>query len=411
MVSILIVRFLLFYIFTIGVLHANYREALQYYNNAQYVQAIAAAKKSKKSYTNPNLHLLWGYSAKVLGHYDEAMHAFERVLILDKGNKQAQKALFSIYRQTDRLDLIEQNLDPSYHRRSRGLPIKSTVSVVTGYDSNANVSPGSTVLNEYFDTNTSEAQLSSYFTRMRAKASYTSDLGGKGRWFTKAVIRAYVQSNFSAHFYDLTTGSLELGIGYNDKKYDLYLPLTYYRVNYLEKDLLEQYRFSPSVMVPINDDITLDLLLHYSQNRYLLSEDSAKDDHTVGIGTGVYYLFGKHFAYFGLKYDHRVAEHANAESYIGVDFYSANVATSYYFSSSYLGTLNYQFRYGRYDDRVGLSNIRRDDNFHQLDLMLTYMVSKKMELYIAESYSQNLSNYVPSEYKKNSIMFGINLQY
>jgi predicted porin len=76
-----------------------------------------------------------------------------------------------------------------------------------------------------------------------------------------------------------------------------------------------------------------------------------------------------------------------------------------------LGTLDYTFKYGGYHDHVGLSTTKRDDNLHQLNLKLSYLFSKKSQIYLSDTYYRNISNYTPSEYTKNSLMLGLSYTY
>jgi len=396
-------------------LQADYPEAYTYYKAGEYKKAISSAKKSKREYSNPNLHLLWGYSARALGNQEEAMSAFERVLLLRKDNKSAKKALLKIYIKTDRSELAEKlndktNTSKVSERRSKS-GFKTKVSLSTGYDDNVNVTPGNSILNEYYNSTTSQKKISSYFTRMNAEVSYKHHFENNKDWYLKTIVNTYVQSNFSTHFYDLTSGSLELGIGYMWGDKDIYLPLSYNGINYLNQDLLEQYRFAPTIFMPIQKDILLDITLLYSKNDYIPRVDNIKDDETFGLAFGTYYLFGKHYVYHNLKFEHRKASHDTPQHYISADFLTASIGAKYYLSSSFLANFDYRFRYGNYNSLVGLSNTSRNDNFHQIDIKLSYLFSKKLAFYLDDSYSQNISNFVPSKYKKNSIMFGVSYQY
>jgi len=400
-------------------LFASYSNVLNYYKNGKYKQAIQEAKASKKEYSNPNLHLIWAYSAKSLGYWEEEMLALERVLILDKDHTQAQHELKLVYQRTHRNELSESS-DP-YTLSGRGLPpllrergtipFKTKVSVSIGHDNNLNATPGNLVLSDYFGTDTNTTQLSSLFTRATSQISYTNKFGNNEKWYIKAVIDTYIQSNFSAHYYDLSTGSLELGLGYTQKDYDIYLPFSYYRVNYLDKDLLEHYRFLPQLLIPIGEDIILDINALYSENNYIVSVDKTKDDTTVGVGFGAYYLFGKHFAYLSTKYEHRSTQHANASKYITANFFTLSTGIHYYFTPSFLGTFDYRFRYGRYNDTVGTSSTKRDDNYHQFNTKISYSFSKNSELFIADTYTENHSNYAPSVFNKHSTVLGVSLKY
>lgn len=403
-------------------LYGGYKDALSYYKKGLYKQALQEAKRSKKSYSNPNLHLIWGYSAQQLGRTEEAMNAFERVLIFDSDNKQAKTSLRKIYIQTGRRELLQKkDRDLRYALRERGmpqklvrrpsLPLKAKASIALGYNDNVNATPGSAVLDTYFETEGSEQRLSSFFSKVTTDIDYNYDFGEEKGWYMKTALNAFIQSNFSAHLYDLSTVSLEQGIGYETKNYNLYVPLSYSRVNYLDKDLLDHLRFLPTLFISVDDNTMLNVSLLYSENNYIQSEDKIKDDKSWGFSTGGYFLFGQHFAYISAKYENKSAVYDEAPKYVGAEYITATFGVHYYLSTSLLATLDYRFRYGRYKDRVGFSNTIRDDNLHLLDLKLSYSFSKNGEVYISESYTQNLSNFVPSEYKRNSVLIGMSYKY
>ena len=401
---------------------ANYNSALSYYNQGLYQKALNTAKAAKNSYSSPNLHLLWGYSAYQLGKDEEAMHAFERVLILDSDNQKAKKYLSKIYKKTGRTELLGEESDityvdisergkPAQLKKKPQLPLKVNTSYALGYTSNASATPDSTTLDNYLDTNNSEDPLTSFFVQMSAGVSYEYDFGEEKGWYMKTALDAFIQSNFTAHLYDLSTFTVEWGPGYRFKNYNLYLPLSYTRVNYLDKDLLEYYRFLPTLFIPIDDKIMLNLSLLYSKNNYIHKEDKTRDDESVGISFGGYFLFDDHFAYISAKYENKNASRDNPTPYTGASYITANIGVHYNFTQSILGVLDYRFRYGRYDDNVGFTDTIRDDNLHLLKLKLSYKLTEDSEVYISENYTQNLSNNPLSEYRKHNLLFGVNINY
>ena len=387
-------------------LFASYIQALKYYQSGQYSQAIKEAKGSKKSYSNPNLHLVWGLSAQKLNKLNESMSAYERVLLLAPDNSQAQKALNHIYKKTKRYKLLKQNDAEDELNK-----LTTHASLAFGFDNNLDATPDSDTLQEYFGENVETNKTSSSFVRLTGSLSYTDDLSEKGGWYTKYLLKAYVQNNIDANFYDLKTVSFEAGLGYNTHTYNLYLPLSYHRVNYLGKDLLSQYRFNPKILIPVGDTQLLDINLIYSTNNYIASEDGIKDDTTYAIEVGNYFLSKKNYISTHIKYEHHSAINALPSKYIGANFWTLKLGAKYALSPKVLATVNYRFRFGQYDDLVGTSITRRDDNFHQLDTKLSYKWSKKSNLFLANTYSENRSNYPAAVYQKNSVLLGVNFNY
>jgi len=400
-------------------LFASYTQALDYYNAGKYKKTIAEIKSSKNQYSNPNLHLLWGESAQKLGQLNAAMSAYERVLLLDENNIQAQEALNLIYTQTNRDKLIKKNHKytlyarggkPTWQERG-GSSFSSKTSFSFGYDNNLDATPDSEILQDYFGDSINTKKTASSFFRFMTALTLIDDFDKKDGWYAKYIIRAYLQDNINAHFYNLRSVSFESGLGYATQDYNIYFPLSYHRVHYLGKELLYQYRFNPQIFIPIGDNIILNLNLLYSKNNYFDSVDEIKNDRTYAVEGGGYYIFDKNYISTHFKYEHHTAINGFPSKYIGADFWTFKLGMKYYINPMFLGTLHYRFRYGQYDDVVGTSVTTRDDNFHQLDTRLTYLWSKQTNIYLSDTYSENRSNYPAAVYKKNSVLFGIEFNY
>ena len=387
-------------------LFANYTKALHYYKSGQYTQAIDEAKSSKTSYSNPNLHLVWGLSAQQLGRLNEAMSAYERVLLLDKSNKQAQDALNEIYKKTKRYDLLNNKESQSYLHKWH-----ANLAVSFGYDNNLNAMPDSDTLKDYFGDYVDTNKTSSPFTLFTASIEYTDDFKEKDAWYAKYLLQGYMQTNSDADFYDLQTISFESGLGYKVQTYNLYFPISYHMVNYLGKSLLRQSRIHPKLLIPLEDNRILDFNLIYSQNKYIHTEDKVKDDTTYAIEIGNYFLNTQGYISAHLKYEQHSAIHGATSKYIGADFWTLKLGTKRALTSKLLATINYRFRYGQYDDVVGTSMTTRDDNFHQLDTKISYQWTKKSHIFITNSYSENSSNYPGAVYTKNTLHIGLDFTY
>ena len=411
---------IIFIICTISIeLFANYTQALHYYNTGKYKKAIAVIKSSKKEYSKPKLHLLWAKSAEKLGHLNEAMSAYERVRLLDEHNIEAKKSLNRIYKQTNRNKLIEKvpeeglytrGMRPRFKERGKS-KLSAKASIAYGYDNNLDATPDSQILQEYFGDTSHATKTSSSFFRFTTSLSLLDDFNSKDGWYAKYIIRAFVQNNTSASFYNLRTTSVESGLGYATSYYNLYLPLSYHKVHYLGKDLLYQYRFNPKIFVPIGDNIILNISLLYSKNNYFDGIDKVKNDTTYTIESGGYYLFDKNYLSTHFKYEHHSAINGFPSKYIGADFWTFKLGAQYYFHPEFLGILHYRFRYGQYDDVVGTTVTTRDDNFHQLDTRLVYKWSNTSNIYLSDTYTENLSNYPAAVYSKNALLFGLELNY
>jgi len=390
-------------------LQASYTKMLKLYQAGHYSQTIKEAKHSLEEYSNPQLHLLWAKSAQKLGNEKDAMGAYERVLILDENNEEAFTALNTLYENSNRQNL-SANADNEDNNK-----MKVRANIALGYDSNVNVNPGSAALDDFFGTVGSQGKIGSKFLRFSANMTYTYYFENYPGWFAKGVLDFYNQSNFSAHRYDLRVATTEVGLGYESDRYRLYLPLRYNSVHYLDKNLLEHYEFLPHITLPVFDATFLDVNALYIQRAYLDSIDNVNDADTWGLGTGLYFpLYGSR-ASVHLQYEKRTSSQSTHNKFLDANFFRIDASIQHYFTPELYIELTYLYRYGDYSDDIGTllvpdSTLRKDD-FNQIDVELTYNISKKYALYARDTYSNNRSTYTPSRYTKNIIMFGIKLNY
>ncbi len=403
-------KLLLPLLFSNILLQASYVKMLDYYDKEKYVQVIAEAKKSYSEYSNPELHLLWAKSAEKLGLTTEAMGAYERVIILDENNSDAQSALGTIYKNTNREELPVNPYAPQNNGKWK---IKTDLSL--GHDSNVNANPGGTALDEYYGVVGNTGTVSSNFMRFTGDIAYIQKLEEAEGWFVKSTLNLYSQSNFSAHKYDLTVGTAALGAGYNSTNYSFYLPLSYDYIHYLDKNLMERYRFMPSLYIPLSAQALLNISANYTRRSYRDQEDKKNDAYTLGAGMGLYYSMDNSSAYLNIKYEERTAEETFSSQYIDANFITVDAHIKHSFRDTLFAEVAYTFRYGDYKDNIGTllipSKTIREDYFNQLDIKLTQVLTKNIELYLRNTYADNRSNYMPTEYDKNVFMFGISVIY
>ncbi len=160
-------------------LFADMAELEKLYEEANYEKAIQQARELKSEYGNPMLHMLWAKSAESLGRLDEAMSAYERVVILDENNLEAKLSLAEIYNKTSRKqlaleskkDLQNYKLTPKQREMLELIKdqevqsIKAHAKLAFGYDNNLNVSS--------LDKKTSS------FSRINGSVSYLNDFKDK----------------------------------------------------------------------------------------------------------------------------------------------------------------------------------------------------------------------------------------
>jgi hypothetical protein len=389
---------------------ASFFQMLKYYQSGQDYNVLKEAKHSAKEYQNPNLHLLWAKSAEKLGKLDIAMAAYERVLILDSSNQEAKNALKNIYATTHRKGL---SVTPNDGTKKNKLKLKANLTF--GHDSNVNANASGDNIDGYYGTPSGAGSIASSFARVAASASYLYNFVEYDNWFTQSTFDFYYQNNYDAHLYDLTLPTAEIALGYIKNDYLFYFPISYNNIHYLNKNLLNIFSFIPHVRVKMIENILVDTSAIYTQQRYIDNIDKSKNAITYGLQTGIYWTDDQTQLHFNIKYENRIADANTPERYIDADFFTFDTNFKYYFTSSFISEAHYLFRYSNYKDDIGTkatpSQISRDDYINELNIKLSYLLNKDMEVYAQNTYTKSLSTYIPAEYNKNVLLLGLQIRY
>lgn len=400
-------------------LYAGMTEVQTLYDQKNYESAIIEAEQSTKEFGNPKLHLLWAKSAEALGKDEMAMSAYERVLMMDPDNTEVRVHLASLYAYLDRDELATKmskstenyQLTPSQRMSLDTLKkadletIKASASLSIGYDSNVNVSS-----NDLTIPNNEEA-LSSLFTQFRGNLSYTHELEEKGGWYLRSDADIFYQNNADASYYNLFAGSVDLGVGYRDDNYDLFLPVKYGRVNYLDRDFMETIGIEPRANIVFSKSLIGNMNARYTERSYLDIADKNRDDTVFGYGAGLYWLFDKNFAYLKGNYDDYDAKHLDHLRFTDKETLSINIGVNYDINDWFVTRLDYRYRYTLYRDFIDDGSKQREDDYGQYEFKFSKMVSDTMEGSLLYRYSNNRSNYDLAEYDKDVVMFGFQYNY
>jgi len=400
-------------------LFASMAEVQTLYDQKKYEAAILEAQKSPQEFGNPKLHLLWAKSEEALGNDEMAMSAYERVLMMDPDNTEVRVHLTSLYAYLDRDDLANKmlkstenyQLTPSQRMSLDTLKkadletIKASASLSIGYDSNVNVSP-----NDLNIPNNEEAQ-SSLFTQFKGHISYTHELDEKSGWYLRSDADMFYQNNADASYYNLFAGSMDLGFGYRDKNYDLFLPVKYGRVNYLDRDFMETIGIEPRANIVFSKSLIGNINARYTERSYLHDSDKNRDDTVFGYGAGLYWLFDKNFAYFKANYADYDAKHTDKLRFTDKETLSINVGVNYDINDWFVARLDYRYRYTLYRDFADDGSKQRSDDYEQYEFKFSKMVSDTTEGSLLYRYSNNRSNYGLAEYDKDVVMFGFQYNY
>lgn len=388
------------------------------YNQKSYLQVIQKAKENTSAYNDPKLHLLWAQSAEALGKTDEAISAYERVIILQPDNVDVHIRLTKLYSDSERKLLskaetkITQKYDLSQEQHNTlqtfmltdDKPFKASASLSFGYDSNINVSPGDLEIYE------GGGEIGTKFAKLQAYMGYEYKLENLANASLFANTQLSYQSN-EAHYYDLFCGVAEAGFAYKSDSYEVALPVQYGRYYYLEKDLIESIGFVPRINFLLSSEWMLHLNTKFLE-RYNLQESSEnQDDSVLGIGSKLFWLPGDHLVYIGVEYNSYDAKYREASYFIEKESLGLNAGLTYQINNDWALAGNLNYRDTQYDDHVSTSDDKRSDDYYFGEIKLSKELHKDFICSASYSYTENRSNFTPSEYQKNIYMLTINYHF
>ena len=404
--------------FLSAILFADVADMQLLYDQNKYEQVTQEAKKSTSEYDDARLHLLWAKSAQALGRAEEAMGAYERVLMLTPDDQEARLQLAKLYANSDRMALTKQlsedsedyKLTTEERTTISALIIEDSelftvsVNLGIGYDSNINVSPGD------LDLPISSKEIGSRFVRFQATLSHTHYFESMEDVYMRSSAAMLYQSNEES-YYNLFAGLVNTGIGYKGKSYDIFVPLEYSRMYYLEYDLMESIGVKPSMNYVFSSSLVGNINAKYTKRSYLQETDKKRDDSVLGVGMGLYWLLGDNMVYVKADYNEYHAKYSDPLPF--VEKSAAGFVTGFIYQIDYKlkASGEYSYRHTSYNDTIPESEDERSDDYHKLGINLSRTITEDMEGSLAYSYTVNESNYYLAEYHKHVIMCNLNYKY
>jgi len=402
-------------------LFAGVTEMRTLYDQKNYEAVIEEAKRSTNDYGNPKLHLMWGYSAEALGKNEMAMSAYERVLMMDPDNVELRVHLTSLYAYLDRDELATKmskstenyQLTPAQRnslntlKKADAAALKIAATFAIGHDSNINVSP------EDLEIPSNDDAISTMFAQFTAHLSYTYALTDNKDWYFRTDADIFSQTNFesAAEYYNVFAASAKLGLGYRGDAFDMYLPVKYGRMHYLERDFLETIGFEPRVNITFSESLIGNINARYTERSYLDKADKNRDDTIIGYGGGLYWMFDKNFAYLTSNYDDYEAENSKSLLFTDKETFNLSAGVNYNVNDLFITRLGYRYRYTLYGDFLPDGNKQRNDYYNQGEVKVSRIFLDTMEGSLLYRYSTNRSNYELAEYDKDVVLFGLQYNY
>jgi hypothetical protein len=289
--------------------------------------------------------------------------------------------------------------------------ITASLSLTSGYDTNYNIHHESDKLDDFYDTTDQPTKEASMFYQSVAKVGYTKEFDNN----------IYFNSQFSSYDkyvskdtnYNVKLKTFEIGIGYYTQKYNIYIPIAYSSLFYLNQDYLSVLSIRPQLDYKINNEFIVSLNTKYEKRKLIVDND--RDDKNVGFGTMMYYNVEKFYLFGDFEYQHYTSNGVLTQAFTDKTIFTISGGGGYNFAHNI--TLNgvYRVSYGKYVDNIGTANEPNDeirsDEYHQLTFKLSKKFTKNLVFYIENDYSKNNSNFLPADYYKNVFSVGVNLIY
>ena len=352
------------------------------------------------------------------GESNLAQAAYERALLEDETNLQARLKLAELYQSLGMdsqasallVNVNDSQLTPEQRtslstlrtdaEQTSKVQFRARVSVDLGYDNNVNINPVD---------NTAGKALTSPFIRTRADLSYLHTLSEDNSWFARGDLSFYKQVNTSERNYDSTYFRLYGGGGFQGDSFAIYVPLFYERLNYLDRDLLEQKGIHPDYNWQFSKNFILNVNGSYSARRYIQVTERGRDDNLLMLESGLIWLKARHFAYAKLRYESYAATN-NLTQFVNKKVIYLRLGGLYAIENILDIRAEYQYFKADYE-YVPFKDIQRNDDNYNLALSIERDLMEHLRVHAQFRYIDSKSNYNPAKYNKQEMLVGLVYNY
>ena len=357
------------------------------------------------------------------GNTNLALAAYERALLEDPKNTQAHLGLSALYQnlqmtqeanalladvkhveltpaQRASLDTFQRGQDTSLNT------FKARTSLSLGYDTNINISPNDTIIRDL--NATTDAELSTLFTRARADLTYLYDIFGSGGFFLRSDANLYYQNNTDASDYNIAYGRLYLGGGYRTGALTFYLPIFYDRLHYLDADLLEESGLRPDLTYAVTDTLFTNINASYTTRHYFQTIDAHRDDEILTGGMGLFWLQNRDYLYLKLRYENYTGTKEPVNVFTNKVLFYTMLGGIYAIDNIADFSLDYQYRNADFSET---QNISREDDNHNIKIAVERDIVYDIRINASYRYITNDSSYDLAQYDKQEVMLGLIYNY
>jgi len=372
-----------------------------------------------------------GRSAYEIGLYEDALSAYERVLISEPKSYRSRLELGRIYLKLGDLDAakfefydvlaskpplsVKKNisilLDKIEEARTRH-KVNVMLKVGIGYDTDINANPGQSELLNYlvdqYDLNptntTADKVLKDSFIHETLHASHIYDGGMRGRYYSNSSVMVYNQNHNRYSEFDILYMKATTALSNRMGRYEWTLPLEVDKFKYGSDPLLHSFAFAPSVTWKLDKSSKINVWAKFRRKIYDRSLNSGRDSDVIEAGSYFFKNFKNMRLSLGYSYlDEDKKDSTSSDPFIDKTIHSAKVALSRPIANALLSA---QYAYRRFDfkDLIGpKSTESREDDYHSFYTSLSYEVFKGYNAELSYQYIKDKSNYIPTDYDKQIV--------
>jgi tetratricopeptide (TPR) repeat protein len=400
----------------------RYQEALKSYNGGDFASAYSHFETlSNEHLENAEYSFLLGRSALELKKYDQALIAFDRVLILNPSHTRTRLELARLYYEVKQYEQASRELDlvlkeniPQNIRdlatafKSRVDESKSnhrfsvTLVVGGGYDDNANNDIGKKeFIVPSFNipiSGNEKVSDSNLFATMVLNHVY--DFGDKGGWSLENTLVGYNKLNIDLTKNNLTLFSVSTSPVYAHESYRISMPLNYDRVYLDGKGYM--YNLSASLKGAYLIDATSQVEAGVMHKRGFYDKDEGQDVK----GSTLFATYRKAFGdeeplmlSLSTSYSDNAAVNSGRTDVASTgNSYSIELSQS--FKNGLKPSLSYTYSTTDFDKVDVLFGTKRADSRDEYEVGLGYVVEDNILINATVTYAKNHSNHDPFTYDK-----------
>lgn len=421
-------------------------EALKLFNSGDFQNSYPLLQKLSESGSTANdLDFYLGRSAFEVGKYNEALFAFDRVLIevdennrakvnrvklelarthLALGERESAKELFSevLAENPPQIvkDKIHSILEESKKSKKKSYKWNFFANLETGYEENINSQPSVDSMRDYVNNPDikPDSEIDSLYLQEMGGVGF-SYLFGESSFSINSNLFAFNQNYFEDGDYDITYFALGVSPIYKMDSNRFEIPIKVENVNYGGENLLDTasigFKASRYIETQYIKAIVFDIFTNYKLKDYESSRND-QDSNIFEYGLSAKIKYKENL--LSLRYSTENESSKNDPTpnsnqtdkiinSIKIKYDRENIAGMFNLSLLYL------FRNIVYDDYEAFESLNpnvsdgtRKDRYHSFRVGLSKEVMKNLYLDLGFNHIISNSNHTPIEYDKNIMSFG-----